>query len=110
MGFRKSLAITRYASGSYVDGIWNDGNYSTLSIKASVQPLKPFEMQSLPEGRRSGKAVKLYSKTKLFSANESTNADKFVWNGTPFEVVSCDWYQSSVISHFLAYAVEVLAN
>lgn len=110
MGFRKTTYITRYGNGSYVDGVWTEGTTSSVKAKISVQPLRPIELQALPEGRRSGKVVKIYSDVKLISSNKNTNADKFTWSNTQFEVISCEWYQSSVIPHFLAYAVEVVAN
>ena len=80
---------------------------SQLVVNASVQPLRPNEMQALPEGRR---CVKVYSDEMLWMPNQMTGqqADKFMWMGTWFEVVASDWYQNNVINHYRAYATEMV--
>jgi len=74
--------------------------------------LKPNEMEALPEGRRNGRVVKIYSDVELYTAKQSTgqNADIVIWLGKNFEVIGCDPYQMEVISHYKSLAVEVNAN
>lgn len=105
---RRNVVISRHAAGSYIKGVWTEGSTSAITIKATVQPLKPLEMQALPEGRRSSRAMKVYTETLLLSANEDgKNADTFSWLGATWEIISCEPYQNSIISHYRAYAVEV---
>lgn len=109
--FRKSIIVTR-TTGSYVDGVWTANDPTTLTIKASVQPLRLDEMQAMPEGRRSSHVVKIYSDTELYPAIQGTgqNADQFTWQSKTWEVIACDAYQMGIISHYKALAVEVTSN
>ena len=110
---RKPMPVLRTAPGHYgTDGYWVEGQQSTLSIRLSVQPLKVEEMAALPEGRRSSKAVKIYSDAELIPADQETsqNADIVVWLGKNWEVVGCDANQMGVIPHYKSLAVEVKAN
>ena len=110
--FRKTITVTRTAPGSYVNGMWVEGSVSSLSARMSIQPLRLEEMDALPEGRRSSKAVKIYSDALLLPADQeaSQNADKVLWQGKTWEVVACDSYQMGLIPHYKALAVEVKAN
>lgn len=94
------------------DGIFRDAPVTELTVMASVQPLKATEMQALPEGRRGARAVKVYSDTELYMAEQMSGqqADRFVWLGRMFEVVGVDAYQCEVISHYKSYAVEVTTH
>lgn len=80
-----------------------------ITIKASVQPLRATEQDVLPENVRTCRAVKVYSSEELLQANQSNGqkADEFEWLGKRWVVVGCDAFQSGVISHYKAYAVEV---
>ena len=109
--FRKPVKVWRYMQPAVLG---NDGKYVIaepveMTIKASVQPLKATEMEALPEGRRGSRAVKVYSSTELLMVDQNSGqqADQFEWLGRRYEVVGCDAYQSGVINHYRAYAVEV---
>lgn len=109
--FRKPLVIVRLGKTELTeDGLFTVPKQSRFTVNASVQPLKPTEMQALPEGRRGCRAVKVYTDVPLYMANQRTGqqADKFKWLGLWMEVVASDWYQSDVINHYRAYATEVL--
>ncbi len=111
--FRKPTPVTRVAAGEYnTAGVWVEGQPATLSIPMSVQPMKLSEMEALPEGRRSSRAVKIYSDAELIAADQDTgqNGDIVTWLGKKWEVVSCMPYQGGVIPHWKALAVEVKAN
>ena len=111
--FRKPITVTRTGQGDYnADGVWVEGIPAELSVRMSVQPLRMDEMDALPEGRRSSRAVKIYSDTQLLPAEQTSgqNADQVMWQGKQWEIVGCDPYLMGVIPHYKALAVEVKAN
>lgn len=108
--FRHSLTITRLGESVLMDnGMFSTPSESKFTIQASVQQMRPDEMQMLPEGRRQCRAVKVYSDVELHMPNQTIGqqADKFMWRGLWFEVTASDWYQNNVISHYRAYATEM---
>ena len=111
--FRKPITVTRTGQGDYNDeGVWVEGIPAELSVRMSVQPLRLEEMDALPEGRRSSKAVKIYAESQLLPADQGArqNADQVTWQGKQWEIVGCDPYLMGVIPHFKALAVEVKVN
>jgi hypothetical protein len=117
--FRKPIPVTRAnTEGDYGDdGNWVPGAPLMLTIPMSIQPLAVDEMESLPEGRRTSKSVKIYSSAELFPAEQAEtegdtgrNADLITWLGKTWEVVGCNAHQMGVISHYKSFAVEVKAN
>ena len=114
MSFRKPMPVRRTAPGRYdeSDGLWKEGQEEQLSVPMSVQPLKPAEMESLPEGRRGSRAVKIYAGAELLAADQDAGQepDVITWLGKQWEVVGCDPNQGGVLPHYKAYAVEVKAN
>lgn len=109
--FRRPIKIWRYAEKPVLgdDGRYTIADPTEMSIQASVQPLKATEMEALPEGRRGCRAVKVYSDTELLMVDQQSGQqpDQFEWLGRRYEVVGSDAFQSGVINHYRAYAVEV---
>lgn len=109
--FRRPIKIWRYTEKPVLgdDGRYTIAEPTEITIKASVQPLKATEMESLPEGRRGSRAVKVYSDTELLMVDQQSGQqpDQFEWLGRRYEVVGSDAFQSGVINHYRAYAVEV---
>lgn len=107
-GFRKTFTITRHDAGSYVEGVWVEGSESDIDIQASAQPLRPDEVQLLPEARRNEQAFKIYTDAPLQIAEpgDSTNSDKITIDGEVFELISVAPNQSDVINHYKAIAVK----
>ncbi|WP_196595242.1 hypothetical protein [Pectinatus frisingensis] len=121
MGFRKKFNITRTTTVGHLDDV---GNYvestdkTTISIKASVQPLNNEETQALADGGRTARTVKLYTSTKLLPERQAytdadgnnvqtQTADVLTYDGETWKIIMCNAYQSGVISHYKAYAQEV---
>lgn len=98
---RKPVAIKRMSGESYIDGHLIEGSETIINIRASIQPMKPEEMQELPEGRRSDEVFKLFTKTKLYTVTNQ-NPDTLTINSEDYEVISVGKYQSNVISHYKA--------
>lgn len=109
--FRRPIKIWRYAEKPVLgdDGRYTIADPTEMSIQASLQPLKATEMDALPEGRRGCRAVKVYSDTELLMVDQQSGQqpDQFEWLGRRYEVVGSDAFQSGVINHYRAYAVEV---
>lgn len=109
--FRRPLKVYRKVGVPELDedGLFLEQDDKTITVMASVQPLKSNEMNALPEGRRGCRAVKVYSDVELYMPNQMNGrqSDRFYWLGVLFEVVASDPYQADVISHYRAYATEV---
>lgn len=119
MGFRRPVTIERTSLGTIDDnGRYQKGTMTTLTIQASVQPLSLREQATIvgPDGARNVSYVKIYTDTPLIpqsAANglgEATMADVVQHLGRRFLVTQCDAFQSGVISHYRAYAKEVLTD
>jgi len=104
--FRKSLVGTRFVAGTFPKGEYVEGGTSVINFKASVQPLKPNEMQLLPEGRRESEAFRLYTdfqlKTVRTESGSELNADNVTIDGENFEVLSVAKWKNNVLNHFKA--------
>lgn len=119
MGFRRPVTIERTSLGTIDDnGRYKKGTTTTLTIRASVQPLSLREQATIvgPDGARNVSYVKIYTDTPLIPQSAAkgqgkpTMADIVQYLGRRFLVIQCDAYQSGVISHYRAYAKEVLAD
>jgi hypothetical protein len=119
MGFRRPITIERTSLGTIDDnGRYQKGTTTTLTIQASVQPLSIREQSTIvgPDGARNVSYVKIYTDTPLIPQSaasgkgEATKADVVRHLGRRFLVTQCDAYQNGVISHYRAYAKEVLPD
>jgi len=105
----ETLSIERHNGGSWVEGRYIKSELENLSIKASVQPLRPNEVKILPEHRRTAESVKIYSDTKLKTSDElnGSPADVIVHDGKRFEVHSvANWSIGTDIPHYKIIAVK----
>lgn len=90
--FGKDYTVTRQASGSYnAAGDFVAGVNSTITVKASCQPVQGRERELLPEGSRQKQVWKLYTTTELKTNRgpTPTRGDIFTINGEKFEVIDC---------------------
>ena len=118
MSFRTKQTVERVTGGYYDDdGMWHDGEAETIEIIASVQPLNSDEraqyVEMLPEGATNYNAVKIYSNTALRIQKQAQGdiagqeADVLLWRGKRYKIVSCEEWQSNVISHFRMVGWEI---
>lgn len=114
MSFRKPIEITRTSAGSYVSGTFVNGSASTITIEATIQPMKSedmgaLDMVTLPAGRRLTDFVKLYTSTNLNTVSETTGQqpDRLTWRGHTYECISVDVHQMDVIPHYKCIFVKV---
>lgn len=110
-GFRKLVTVLRYDGKPELmaDGTYLYPDATELDVMASVQALRANEMNLLSEGSRQARAVKIYTDVELYTSDQHTNtrADRIKWHGRTFEIVASDIFQSDVINHYRAYALEV---
>lgn len=106
---RKTLEVTRFAAGTRASGKWQEGTPSNFDIEASVQPLKPREMEMLPEGRRNSQSYRLYTDTNLHPINKASgiSPDKVEIEGEMFEVFSNEIWKNDIIPHYKAVIIKI---
>ena len=112
--FRKKITVRRIGEGSYNNAgffVKNSAD-SQFDIYASVQPATGSEMKLLPENRREEESYKIFTDTKLFSAEKGSvkNADIVILQGIPFEVVKVLPWQNSVIPHYKIFISKRTTN
>lgn len=106
--FRMPLTLQRISPGSYIDGLWVEGNLTSQTITSSVQPISGEELQSLPEERRVRKNYKLFTSTQLFTVrNPTNNPDRIIIYGETYEVYQVFPWLNGIITHYEAYVSKV---
>ena len=99
---RRELVGKRYAAGSKVKGRWVEGADSPLDFRASVQPISPETMASVPENRRETARYELYTdfRCKTVDKVAGTNADRVTIDGEEFEVFAVGVWQNKILPHY----------
>ena len=105
-GFRRQLTIYRKAIGTITDGFYNEGVPVQDTIMASVQALKPEDVQQLPEGRRNSKLFFIFTDTHL-NLVTSANPDIVVVDSENYEVDKEEVWQNNVLNHYKYLIVKV---
>lgn len=79
--------VTRTQRGTTFRGRTSLGAQSTLTINASVQPIKGNDLKLLPEGRRSEESRVVYTDTQLLIGGyeQPTEADVVTIDGEDWE-------------------------
>lgn len=106
----KPLEVKRTATGAYDErGRWQEGEVTTPTIQAVVQPTKPSDLESLPENRRSLKSISIWSEKPLQPLNKETGQqpDIVTYQGETFEVAHfIDWCEIGGYYKAIALRVE----
>lgn len=87
------VTIRRGSSGSSTKGRYTPGATSdTTGVVASVQPITGDELERLPEGIKSRRPAKLYTKTEVKQKDTAaqTPPDQIIWAGETWEVLSVE--------------------
>lgn len=107
--FRKPVQIKRRAPGAYVNGFFQQGAQTTITINASVQPAGERDVQLLPEGRRDAGAFRLFTDSVLQVAQEGTgkNNDVAMLAGAEYEIMAEMPWQNGIIPHRVYIAARV---
>jgi len=99
--FNQTVTGERVSPGGYVDGIYQSGTSTSISIRSSVQPSGDQEIQLLPEGERQKASYTLRSTTEVFVD------DRFTIYGDEYRVLMVQRWTNSIIPHWRAIAVKV---
>lgn len=67
-----TVKLYRYLEGSWIEGKYEKGPVEEITIQGSLQPMRPNELQLLPEGRRTNQAMKFYTVEELRTGNQET--------------------------------------
>ena len=119
MGFRSKHTIRRTTGTSGFDYKGNPKAPVTqdIIISIGIQPLNKDESQQyvdlLNSGGRRMQALKGYTKFEVYPTRESKQgqtaqqADVLIYNGRQYACITCDPWQSGIMSHYKAIFKEV---
>lgn len=88
-----TYTVRRYTAGAYnAAGEFVEGSYSTVTIRASIQPLKGEELERFSQGDKVRDVVLVLTSTPLFTNRGDDQADRIEYGGALYEVVQLeDW-------------------
>jgi len=98
--FEVDVTVTRQDTAvTFVNGRAVQAPTSTFTIRASVQPTTPDDLQELPELERSTESIMLLSETELFTTrqNGSQAADLIEYRGVQWKVIMVERFDTSLL-------------
>ena len=108
------LTIYRKEKGSYIRGVWVDGPEVEVVVEVNIQPVKPSEVQMMPESDRTREWYKVYSADLLRTKQEGNNgwdADQFVLDSVSpnsrFQVMKVRHYSMGILDHWEAWCARI---
>jgi hypothetical protein len=112
--YSADYVFKRYAAPSSAKGqaqarteILNNGNPWTM--RASIQPMKGYEMMMLPEGLRNSEVKKVYTQTVLQVASEDTQllGDRLTIDGKTYEIKYREDWSGKALPYQKYFAAKV---
>ena len=103
----EKIELTRFSSGTYVNGVWVNGSSTTTQINAVVQNAQADDLILLKEGTRSTEAIKIHTTTKVKTVSEygDSNADVFSYNGRTYKIY--DVFERKIGNYYRAVAIRI---
>ncbi len=90
--FTVSADVLRSAQGGFIDGIWQRGEDTTISIRASLQPLSDRAYAALPQGVKDRENLAIFTRTALVGSATEKEADIVLYRGDRWRVISArEW-------------------
>lgn len=85
-----TVTVRRQSPLSYVNGEAVRGSESTFTALVSIQPMSGREREDLPEGYRTKRVSKLYTRSDLhvLDVDTATPGDIVEYDGTDWEILS----------------------
>lgn len=93
-----TYTITRYATGGYTNGLPNQGASSSLTIRASVQPMGGDELQRAGEGLRATHGIKVYAGREVILRTVEAagpQADRITYDGRVYQIQRVGTYTAN---------------
>ena len=104
-----SLSVIRQPAGSWVNGRYESGTPTNISIVGNIQPLpRGIRTKLNPEGDLTTGAYMLFTNDMVRQKREGVGgyeADIVVWNGDQYEVVQAYQYGMGPLDHYEAVCV-----
>ena len=88
------ITVERDTGSGFIDGLYVKGSTKKFKTLASVQPVTPQDLQTLPEGERNKDLRKFISKKPLITSSDKDGvlADTVIFKGQRFKIVALgDW-------------------
>ncbi len=82
--------VTRRTQANMVNGRRQSPTTTTLTVRASVQPMTGLKVDRLSEGKRNSETVVMFTTAELKSSQGSNEPDLVAIDGATFEVSSCE--------------------
>jgi len=100
----ESISVTRYVGSYDSSGVWSQSTSTTITGRASIQPLNGIEVQRLPENMRYESSVRVWFDKELQPATEGgLPGDRFTWNGDVYQIqAKVDWSGTGNYFEYLA--------
>ena len=93
MGFRNfQVTGRRFAAGRYDHGRYIEGEATAIEFTTGVQQPTPNDLELLEEGKRTRKAIVLFTTFELRLVSKTTSADQVQWEN--------EWYEVSALKPF----------
>lgn len=97
--------------GQWVDGYWVKGTPIKKTVHLKVQHMKQNEVVLEPEALRNRELLRVYcNDSNLLIADtrgDTSQGDRFWWNGHQYEMVKDNYYIDSVLDHYKGVAARV---
>jgi hypothetical protein len=87
-----TYTVKRYANGTNANGHYTPATPTTITIKASVQPLSGRDLKDLPEGQRADDLRTLYTTTRLYTVSANGNPDVITIEGDRYRVTKVEYF------------------
>lgn len=108
--FKKEITITRYASGTYVNGIWQPNEDSSFMIRASIQPASQKEAVLTEAGKNLTDHFLLYTfeTLQLSISDTGVPSDQVTYNTKKYELITKIEWDNNIINNNV-YLIKLLA-
>lgn len=106
---KRTVNLTRYTAGSYVNGSYVDGSSTVTPIEVNYQPANEEILLQLPEAERSRDPLVVYTSEALRTVDKDSNlaADQIEINGNQYKVHKVARYEMGVLDHTKAIVLRV---
>lgn len=103
------MTLRRYNAGQFVNGVWQQADFTESTIAACAYSVSPDDYANLPEGIRDRATLTVWTRSELKAEDEAaqTSADLLYWRGKAYRVLMI-WPRVEG-GHYKA-ALEAVAN